>query len=296
MGNVDLHDRLAIVTGASSGLGEATARVLAAAGATVCLAVRDVGRGRATADRIRAVVPTADLEVAELELGDQASVRTFVTACADRRVDVLVNNAGAIFGKERTFTVDGFESHAGVNLLGHVTLTAGLTEALLRSDHARVVMVTSLMAKAVGSFDPRLGEAGPYTPSRAYGQAKLACGLFGIELDRRAKAAARHLTSVVVHPGWASTNLFATEDPGPFSRVFHRIGRRIAAGPDDGAGALIRGATDLSLSGGEFIGPRFDAWGPPATQPVPLVMADPNSGKLLWELAQQRTGVRWPFD
>ncbi|MDN5725676.1 MAG: SDR family NAD(P)-dependent oxidoreductase, partial [Propionibacteriales bacterium] len=233
--NVDLQQRTAVVTGASSGLGEETARVLAGAGAKVILAVRNRDRGADAARRIAKGAPHADLAIEQIDLGDLDSVRAFGERYRDATIDILVNNAGAVASPERTVTVDGFEAHMGVNHLGHFVLTHALLPALLRSSYARIVSLSSIMHRFTGALDATLDQ-GRYRPSNAYAQSKLACGLFGLELDRRAKATGLHLTSVVAHPGWSNTHLFPTvqsDDGGVpfFSRFLGRIGGVLASDP-----------------------------------------------------------------
>lgn len=292
--NVDLPGRTAVVTGASSGLGEETAAVLAAAGARVILAVRNPDRGAASARRITERAPGAELVVEQVDLSALASVRAFTERLRSGTIDILVNNAGAVASPERTFTADGFESHLGVNHIAHFVLTHGLVPALLRSTHARVVSLSSVMHRSTGAIDLGLAETRPYRASNAYAQSKLACGLFGLELDRRAKAAGLHLTSVVAHPGWSNTSLFPTDGAVPFfSRFFGRIGGTLASSPATGALSQIRAATDLSLMGGEFIGPRFLAWGRPSLEIPGPNMNDVRSAMRLWDVSEERTGVSW---
>lgn len=293
MANIDLHDRLAVVTGASSGLGEQTAIRLAVAGAQVVLAVRNPEKAELTKAAILLQAPRSRVEIAELELGRLSSVAGFVEAHADRTVDILVNNAGTVAGDERSFTEDGFETHMGVNHLGHYALTHGLLPALLRSPIARVVSVSSIAARLTGPFDPGMGETGSYAPFDSYGQSKLACAIFGFELDRRAKRAGVALTSVVAHPGWSSTNLFPSEpDPPLYSRITQAMARRIASPATDGVMSQLRAATDAELTGGELIGPRWLTHGRPHRETPKPTMTDPHAATRLWASSESRTGLR----
>jgi NAD(P)-dependent dehydrogenase (short-subunit alcohol dehydrogenase family) len=204
---VVLQGRRFLVTGASAGLGEESARAFAAHGAAVTMAVRDLERGAAAADRIRATVAGADLEVRELELASLASVRS----CAEGflgdhdRLDVLVNNAGVMacpFGR----TSDGFELQFGTNHLGHFLLTNLLAPALVAAAPARVVSLSSRGHRLsdVDLDDPNF-EHTPYEPWVGYGRAKTANVLFAVGLDHR--FADHGVRAFAVHPGTISTEL-----------------------------------------------------------------------------------------
>ena len=200
--------RVAVVTGANSGLGLITARELARARATVVIACRDTDKGDRAVAEIRAQVPEADLEVRALDLADLASVRSFAARLGGERdsVDLLINNAGVMAPPRRT-TVDGFESQFGTNHLGHFALTGLMLPSLLAAPAPRVVTLSS-GAHRIGKmdFDDLQGERS-YNNWRAYGQSKLANLLFCFELDRRARAAGTKLMSLAAHPGYAATNL-----------------------------------------------------------------------------------------
>jgi NAD(P)-dependent dehydrogenase (short-subunit alcohol dehydrogenase family) len=205
---IDLSGRTAVVTGASAGLGCETARVLAAAGAHVVLAVRDAdGKGAAAAATIREQVPGASLEVAELDLTSLDSVRAFAKQfiATHDRIDLLVNNAGVMatpFGR----TVEGHELQFGTNHVGHFLLTNLLTPAVLSGAPGRVVNLTS--AGHFGSdivWDDVDYEQRPYDKWEAYGQSKTANILFTVELDRR--LAPRGVRAYAVHPGMIATEL-----------------------------------------------------------------------------------------
>ena len=207
----DLSGRTAVVTGANGGLGLATAKALAGAGATVVMAARDQGKAATARAEILAVHPDAALEVVELNLASLASVAVAangITAAHDR-IDILVNNAGLMAMPERA-TADGFEMQFGVNHLGHWALTAQLLPALLRADAARVVNVTSTahhMGRALDPANPHLH--GRYKPWRAYGQSKLANFHFTLGLQRELERAGAPASSLMAHPGLSNTDLQA---------------------------------------------------------------------------------------
>ena len=186
----DQSGRVAIVTGANSGLGLATARELARAGARVVIASRSAAKGDQAAASIRGSVPDAALEVASLDLADLSSVRAFAEGYvgAGSQLDLLINNAG-IMAAPRQLTKDGFESQFGTNHLGHFALTGLLLPALLKAPAPRVVTVSSaLHRRGTMRFDDLQGER-KYDRWGAYGQSKLANLMFCFELQRRATEA-----------------------------------------------------------------------------------------------------------
>ena len=155
LGVADQYGRRVIVTGANTGLGYQTALALAGAGAEVVMAVRDLDRGQAAAQRIREQIEQAKLRVIHLDLASLASVHDFAAGqAATGPLDLLVNNAGLMLVPRRELTHDGFESQMGVNHLGHFALTAGLLPALLQAETARVVSVTSLASRRARASAP----------------------------------------------------------------------------------------------------------------------------------------------
>ena len=202
----DQSGRTAIVTGANTGLGYETARVLADRGARVVIAVRDTAKGDQAAAKIRAANPKADLQVLELDLGSLQSVRT----AAERiktdhpRIDLLINNAGVMYPPKQT-TADGFELQFGTNHLGHFALTGLLLENVLAVDNSRIVAVASIAHRiqAEIDFEDLQWERRPYNRVAAYGQSKLANLMFSYELNRR--LAGKPTLSVAAHPGISNT-------------------------------------------------------------------------------------------
>lgn len=202
----DLSGRLAVVTGANSGIGFHTAEQLAAHGARVVLACRNTDAGAEAAHRI-----AGSTEVAELDLASLESVRRFAES-VEGPVDLLINNAGVMTPPRYRQTADGFELQYGTNHLGHVALTARLLPRLLDAPAPRVVAVASVAHHA---GDESVLEANPkhgYNPQTAYGNTKLANILFARELQRRAAAAGSRLTATAAHPGVAATGLVSSRD------------------------------------------------------------------------------------
>jgi protochlorophyllide reductase len=212
----DLSGRLALVTGASSGLGLETARALVARGATVVMGCRSRRRGEEARQALLAspaagsdpAIPWGGLDLLDLDLADLASVRSAAAAVADRygRLDLLINNAG-VMAPPRTLTRDGFELQFGTNHLGHFVFTLLLLPLLRQSPGGRVVHVTS-GAQYFGriDFDDLQGER-HYDRWRAYGQSKLANVMTAVELQRRLQAEGSGVLSLAAHPGLARTNL-----------------------------------------------------------------------------------------
>ncbi|MFZ0383501.1 MAG: oxidoreductase [Solirubrobacteraceae bacterium] len=299
----DQSGRVAIVTGANSGLGLATARELARAGARVVIASRSAAKGDQAAASIRGSVPDAALEVASLDLADLSSVRAFAEGYvgAGSQLDLLINNAG-IMAAPRQLTKDGFESQFGTNHLGHFALTGLLLPALLKAPAPRVVTVSSaLHRRGTMRFDDLQGER-KYDRWGAYGQSKLANLMFCFELQRRAteadgRAGAPFL-SLAAHPGYASTNLqFAATDRS-YEKVFGWIGNRlIAQSADMGALPTLYAATVPDLPGGTFVGPggRAEQRGYPKVVTAARKAYEEQDWRRLWEVSEQLTGVHYAF-
>lgn len=294
----DQRGRTIVVTGATSGLGFASAKALAAAGARVVMTGRDDGRASAAADRIRAATPAADLEVARLDLADLASVRSFAEALPDRPIDVLLNNAG-IMAVPYTLTREGFESQIGTNHLGPFALTGLLLPRLLTAPAPRVVTVSSFMHKPgrIDAHEIETAASSTYSPWRAYCQSKLANLLFAYELDRRARAAGTALLSVAAHPGYAATNLTSVGPQLAGSRLrasVMRAGDRLFA-QSAAAGALpeLYAATMPDVRGGDYFGPGgpLELRGAPRRTTSSPASYDVRGGTELWTLSERLTGV-----
>jgi NAD(P)-dependent dehydrogenase (short-subunit alcohol dehydrogenase family) len=293
----DQSGRVAVVTGANGGLGLEVARELARRGGHVVMASRDQVKAEAAGASIRAKIPDASLALRSLDLASQGSVREAAAQIlADHpRIDILVNNAGVMAVGERR-TEDGFELQLAVNHLGHFALTAQLASALLRSDDARVVSVTSTGRHAGRPLDPDNPHLrGRYDPWRAYGQSKLANLHFALELDRRFRVAQVPARSIVVHPGFTNTDLQARSvresGGGRSQRFFHGAVRRFGMTPAQGALSLLRAATDPGAVGGALYTPRWVNWGPPVRRPLFGRSRDRAAMATLWELSERETRI-----
>jgi NAD(P)-dependent dehydrogenase (short-subunit alcohol dehydrogenase family) len=294
----DQSGRVAVVTGANSGLGLVTARELGRAGAKVVIACRNVDKGSAALSSIRAEVPSVDASVSALDLADLASVRGFAARLAGEheRLDLLVNNAG-VMAPPRRLTVDGFESQIGTNHLGHFALTGLLLSVLLAAPAPRVVTLSS-GAHRLGTikFDDLQREHG-YNNWMAYGQSKLANLMFSFELQKRATAAGANLLSVGAHPGYARTNLqFA--GPHLYEQLLMRITNPILGqSADMGALPQLYAATAPDVPGGSFIGPDgfMEQRGHPHVVTAAGKAYDEDAWRRLWEVSEQLTGVGYEF-
>jgi NAD(P)-dependent dehydrogenase (short-subunit alcohol dehydrogenase family) len=296
-----LDGRIAIVTGANSGLGLETARALAQRGADVVLACRDPAKARGAEQEIaRVAVRAGAVSTLPLDLASLASVRTFAASFLDRfrKLDLLVLNAGVMAIAQRR-TADGFEMQLGTNHLGHFALGGLLLDALLATNGSRVVTVSS-SAHRIGriDFDDLHGER-RYGPWRAYGQSKLANLLYTFELQRRLERRGAPTIAVAAHPGYAATQL---QERGPRERnaaVMSRlitIGNRILA-QSAAMGALptLYAATASDVRGGDYFGPSrwFELWGPPQRVGTTARAQDEEVARRLWSLSEELTGVRY---
>jgi len=204
----------------------------------------------------------------------------------------LINNAGLMLVPERQLTRDRFELQMGVNHLGHYALTAQLMPALGQGKRARVISLSSLAHRMTSHLDPRLGTVGPYAAMNNYAQSKLACALFGFELDRRLKAAGSPMLSVVAHPGYVATKLFSRQpNPSLADRLTSVLTPVVGSRPRHGALSQLWAATDPHLRGGELIGPRFLMRGRPTQQPAGPNAVDRGAAELLWDLSASLTQV-----
>ncbi|BDZ48521.1 short-chain dehydrogenase [Frondihabitans sucicola] len=288
----DQRDRVAIVTGGNTGLGFETARMLAARGATVVLAVRDVEKGRRAAARM-----TGDVAVQALDLTSLESVRS---AAADLRashprIDLLINNAGVMYTPKQT-TVDGFELQFATNHLGHFALTGLLLDQLLPVPGSRVVTVSSTghRIRAAIHFDDLNWERS-YSRAAAYGQAKLANLMFTYELQRRL---AGHGTTVAVatHPGVSNTDL-ARNTPAALRLPLTVLAPLLTQRPEMGALPTLRAATDPAVIGGQYYGPgdRRETRGYPKVVTSSPDSYDQDTQQRLWTVSEELTGVTFPL-
>ncbi|MCX6488536.1 MAG: SDR family NAD(P)-dependent oxidoreductase [Mycobacterium sp.] len=294
----DESGRVAIVTGSNTGLGYDTARVLAARGARVVMAVRDTAKGDAAAARIRELSKGAEVTVHELDLGSLASVRAAAAelAAAHPRIDLLINNAGVMYPPKQN-TADGFELQFGTNHLGHFALTGLLLKNLLGVDGSRVVAVASIAhnIRAKIDFADLQWETRRYDRVASYGQSKLANLMFTYDLQRRLAAAKAKTIAVAAHPGVAATEL-VRHVPGAGLPGVSWLSGRLLNTSELGALPTLRAATDPAVRGGQYYGPDGfrELRGYPKLVTSNAQSHDTAAQERLWTVSEELTGVTYP--
>lgn len=277
-----------IVTGATNGVGLGTATALARAGAQVILAVRNLELGARRAAEI-----DGDTSVVKLDLADQASVRAFPDLF-DGDVDILINNAGVVTA-QRTETVDGFETTLGTNFLGPFALT-NLLFPRVRSQIINVGSDAHKMAKM--AFDDLHLRTRKWSALPAYARSKLAVMLWGLELDRRLRAAGSSVSSYLTHPGWVASNLSNVSDRGVMA-AFHiavRAAATLLANDIDAGAAPTLYCITEPIPPGSYVGidSRRGLKGGPTLSGRAAVACDYEDAARLWEFAERETGTTLP--
>ena len=292
----NLQGRTAIVSGANSGLGLETTRALAAKGAHVIMACRDLAKGQAVQAQIATSLPTASLELAQLDLAALTSVRDFAAGFqqSHERLDLLFNNAG-IMAIPRGETADGFETQFGTNHLGHFALTGLLLPTLLATPDSRVITTTS-MARSAGRIKlDDLQRQRAYGRWEAYGQSKRANLLFAFELQTRLTAAGASTISVAAHPGAADTNLQGTSATLSNARIESRLYAMfwplISQSALMGTLPQLYAGTAEQIYGGELVGPSGGMRGYPKVDRRARKEYDRSLAARLWEVSVKLTGV-----
>jgi NAD(P)-dependent dehydrogenase (short-subunit alcohol dehydrogenase family) len=301
----DLSGRLAVVTGASDGIGSVIATRLVEARAEVIMPVRNPGKGERAADRIRSFVPGARITTRALDLSSLASVEAFSGAlrAEGRPIDILINNAGVMTPPSRQVTDDGFELQFGTNHIGHFALTLGLLP-LLREGRGRVTNQTSIAARRGSINWDDLNWERSYDVNKAYSQSKLAVGLFAHELNARSQAAGWGITSNLSHPGVSPTNLLAAQ-PGmgrqkdtASLRVIRALSRMgvIIGTVETAALPAVLAATGPDAQGGQFYGPGGlgNLGGAPTRQKPWAPLQSRDDARRLWEASERLIGVQFP--
>ncbi|HQT46372.1 MAG: short chain dehydrogenase [Acidocella sp. 20-63-7] len=289
--------KLAIVTGANSGIGYITALELARAGARVILACRNAAKGEAAAARINAALPgSANFEA--LDLASLASVCDFAgrVKAAHGALDILVNNAGIMALPTRQETADGLEMQLAVNFLGHFKLTLLLLPTLMKAHRARVVQLSSIAHRQGFLHFHDLQYTRGYRPWKAYEQSKLAMLMFALELQRRSDAGGWGITSVAAHPGIARTELIAN---GPGTQSLMALMLKLGApfitqSAEAGAQPVLLAATAPDVRPGGYYGPTgfLEFRGPPGPAKISHQALNPEAAEKLWESAEALTADR----
>ncbi|VBA55413.1 SDR family oxidoreductase [Mycobacterium attenuatum] len=304
----DLSGKLAVVTGANSGLGFGLARRLSASGADVVMAIRNRAKGEAAIEQIRTAVPDAKLTIQALDLSSLASVAALGEQLNSegRPIDILINNAGVMTPPEREATADGFELQFGSNHLGHFALTARVLPLLRAAPAARVVSLSSLAARRGRIHFDDLQFDKSYAPMAAYGQSKLAVLMFARELDRRSREAGWRIMSNAAHPGLTKTNLqisgpsHGRDKPALMQRLYTaswRFTPFLWQEIDEGMLPALYAAAAPQAEGGVFYGPRgfYEAAGGGVTEAkVPARARNEDDCRRLWEVSERLTGVSYP--
>jgi NAD(P)-dependent dehydrogenase (short-subunit alcohol dehydrogenase family) len=293
----DQTGRLAVITGANTGLGLETAKALTAHGAAVVLAVRDLDKGKDAATRITAANPGADVSIQLLDLSSLDSVRGAAhdLRASHDRIDLLINNAGVMYNPRST-TADGFELQFGTNHLGHFAFTGLLLDRLLASAGSRVLTVSSVghRIRARINFDDLQSEHG-YSRIAAYGQSKLANLMFTYELQRRLASTGSTTIAVAAHPGGSNTEL-VRNSPAPLRALNAVLGPMIAQNAAMGALPTLRAATDPGVLGGQYYGPDGfrELRGHPKVVESSRQSHDTDIQRRLWAASEDLTGVTYP--
>ncbi|WP_262269135.1 oxidoreductase [Microvirga yunnanensis] len=296
-----LTGRLAVVTGSTSGLGYEAALALARAGAQVVLAARDEAKAQRTMASIQQVHAGAQVEFRQLDTASLASVQEFAASWRDGGppIDILLLNAGISAVPQREETEDGFERQFATNYLGHFALTGLLLPNVRRDASSRIVEVASIAHRRAWLHLDDLQLKSSYRPMAAYGLTKLAMLMFGLELDRRLKAAGSPVRSIPAHPGVASTDITRRGDrAGPIQwflgqALFNVIGQSAA----QGALPLLFAATAPDAKGGAYYGPNGfrEIHGYPEEAEIAPHALDRLAAERLWSASEELTGVTYRF-
>lgn len=291
-----LAGKVALITGATGGLGFEMARILAGAGATVVLSGRNEAKGAQALERVRTLWPNASVQFAKLDLASLESIQTFCAGFGDQAIDILINNAGLMAPPARKLTADGFEIQFGTNHLGHFALTGRLLPQLRKAPAPRIVTISSLVA-AFGKMDfVNLQFEKSYGPQPAYMRSKLANLLFMRELQNRSDRHGWNFTSVAAHPGYSRTDLIENGSGPPQGLMALQVKIVTALASQDAAsGALpaIMAATAPGVGKGDYFGPAgfMGVKGPPTKVKVPGRGQDDVVAAQLWDVSEALTGV-----
>lgn len=286
----ELTGKRAIVTGANTGIGFETARVLASKGALVIMTCRNMEKGESSANSIRKETRRDDIEVTKLDLASLSSIRQFADDFRRRydRLDLLINNAGVMM-PPYSRTIDGFELQFGTNHLGHFALTGLLIDLLMRTEGSCMVAASSFAHKlGTINFDD-INWKESYKRIRAYAQSKLANLLFTYELQRKLSAIGSKTIAVAVHPGWTRTNL---QRHAIYFKILNPIlGQNVKMG----ALPTLYAATSRDVRGGEYFGPG--GWkelrGYPKKVESSEESLDLEIAKRLWAVSEEMTDVHF---
>ena len=294
--------RFAVVTGSTSGIGYESALALARSGARVIISGRDEARGRRALATIARQAPAADVTFITLDTASLRSVQSFADCiqASGSPIDTLILNAGIASVPTREKSEDGFERQLATNYLGHFALAGLLLRCMRVQSSSRIVQVASIAHRAARiDFDDLQLQHG-YKPGLAYAQSKLAMLMFGLELDRRLRAAGSPLQSIPAHPGMAVTDVFRRGDRAGWIQqiagkfVFRLVGQSAAIG----ALPLLYAATATDARSGIYYGPAGsgERTGPPVVAEIRPQALDVDKARRLWSVSEGLTGVAYDFE
>ena len=282
--------KIALVTGANSGIGFEAAKVLVSKGAEVILACRNVNKGEEALAQIKSDDPDANVHLMTLDLASLSSVKEFSEAFTSKyqKLDLLINNAGVMappFGR----TADGFEMQFGTNHLGHFALTGHLLPLLEAADSARIVIVSSLAHRFGRINFNNLNSEKRYSRWVAYGQSKLANLMFAKEIQRRLESKGSDIVAVAVHPGFSATNL---QRYMPGATWMNSL---FSQSQEAGCLPTLFAATEANIRGGEYIGPDgfFEMKGNPRNAFATNTSGSRSKAKKLWDESERLTNVAY---
>lgn len=290
----DQSGKVAIITGATSGLGKEAARVLAGKNAKVVMAVRNVNKGESVVDEIKKEFSSAELYVRSLDLTSLESVKAFSEDIIQEfnRLDILINNAG-IMMCPYSKTKDGFEIQMGTNHLGHFALTGHLMPLLKKTKDSRIV-ATSSIAHRTGNIDfsDINWEKRKYNTQNAYGDSKIANLYFAYELKKRLENDENAPKVTAAHPGWTRTELQRHSGLAQFLNNF------FSQSPEMGTLPTLRAAIDPEANSGDYYGPRgfMEMKGYPVKVKSNQLANNMDAANKLWEVSEEMTGVKYNFN
>ena len=285
--------KIAIITGANSGIGYETALALAEKEATVVLACRDMLAAEKAKSNILQKYPNASLQIMKIDLSSLEEVRKFVSNFRSRfdRLDILINNAGIMMSPYKV-TDDGFENQLATNYIGHFALTNLLLPLLTSTSKSRVITLSSLSYKweSINFDDLHFEEK--YDKKKAYGQSKRACLVFAYELNRRLSNTEFNTISLAAHPGLSNTNLDRY-----FPALIRPLGNLFLQNPKKGALSVLYATLEENLKGGEYIGPNGfqELRGHPTVVDSDDKSKDKEIGKQLWKETEKMTHTHFDF-
>lgn len=288
-------NKIAIVTGANIGLGYETTKAFAAKEIEVVMACRNLEKAEAARQEILAEIPAAKLNVMVLDLADLESVQTFASEFKEQynQLDLLVNNAGLMMPPKQT-TKQGFEIQFGVNYLAHFLLTSLLLPTIEQTPNARIISLASMAHRWGDIYFDDLNWEKSYDKQKSYGQSKLACLMFGYELDRRLKQKGSSTLSVIAHPGVSLTNLMQYV-PQWMQGLLGVIGGLFASTPEDGARPTVLASLSPDATGGEYYGPTGfkEMKGEPGLVGSNHISKDQEKAARLWAVSEELLQIKF---